>query len=142
MKAILLALMLGAMMPVSSIWANELDHENQVKNARRHAVDLPQSLIVRTNKLDGSVAVHHSMRRIAPEASASPKNFKYVPMKSTDRVRNELDKDSSKSGWYFYWYAYSYFQPAYYYFNYNYYYQPYYTVYYYPYTYTYYCWCQ
>lgn len=140
MKSILLALFLSLLLPAPSIQANELDHEDQIKNAQKHSADLPQTLIVRKSKLDGSVAVHHSMRRLAPQSSASPKNFKYVPMKSTDRVRNELDRDSSKSGWYFYWYAYSFYQPAYYYWGYNYYYQPYYTVYYYPYTYTYYWW--
>lgn len=140
MKFVLFALILGLAAPASNGMASELDHEDQVKNAQRHAADLPQTLIVRKNKLDGSVAVHHSLRRLAPEASASPKNLKYRPMKSTDRVRNELDGDSSRSGWFFYWYAYSYYQPAYYYFGYNYYYRPYYTVYYYPYTYTYYWW--
>jgi hypothetical protein len=140
MKSVLVALMLSLLIPASPVQANELDREDQIKNAERHAADLPQTLIVRKNKLDGSVAVHHSLRKLAPETSSAPKHLKYVPMKATDRVRNELGGDSSKSGWFFYWYAYSYYQPAYYYFGYNYYYQPYYTFHYQKYVYTYYWW--
>jgi len=141
MKSVFVAIVLSLLVPTFPARANELDHEDQVRNAQRHALDLPQTLVVRKNKLDGSVAVYHSARKLAPESAVSPRNFKYIPMKSTDRLRNELDRDSSKSGWFFYWYAYSYYQPAYYYFGYNYYYHPYYTVYQHPYYYSYYCWC-
>lgn len=106
--------------------ASELDNEDQVKNAQRFAAGLPQTLVVRKDQA-GNVAVFHSKEKL--EAGALLDDSKFVSMKPTDKM-NELDGDSSKSGWYFYWYNYSYSYPTYYYYGYNYSYQPYYNYYY------------
>ncbi|MGZ3693885.1 MAG: hypothetical protein ACXWQO_06765 [Bdellovibrionota bacterium] len=126
MKMVLLALALMA--PMASVYANELDNDNQVANAQRHAADLPQTMVMQVNKTTGAVAVLHSNAKLA----AKPMDFKgakFVAMKATDKTRGELDNDSSSSGWYFYWNNYSYAAPTYYYYGYQYSYQPYYNYY-------------
>lgn len=127
MKLVLLALALFAA-PMATVYANELDNEDQVKNARRHATDLPQTLVMKVNKSTGAVEVLHSNKKL----SAKPQNFDdrmFKGMKKTDKQRGELDNDSSSSGWYFYYNNYNYSYPTYYYYGYNYSYQSYYNYY-------------
>lgn len=126
MKLVLLLAL--ALAPMATVYANELDNEDQVKNARRHAADLPQTLVMKVDKATGAVSVLHSSSKLA----AKPQNFdgkKFVAMKNTDKQRGELDNDSSSSGWYFYWNNYSYSYPTYYYYGYQYTYNAYYNYY-------------
>src|SRR6218665_1278912 len=132
----LLTVLALAVLALPLAQANELDNENQVKNAQRLAADLPQTVVVREDA-SGNVAVMHSAEKLAA-AAAQLDDSKFVAVKKAGK---ELDGDSSKSGWYFYWYNYSYnYYPAYYYSGYNYYYQPYYNYSYNNYTYYYYSW--
>jgi hypothetical protein len=126
MKMLLLALALMA--PMASVYANELDNEDQVKNAQRHAGDLPQTLVMQVNKTTGAVSVLHSNQKLAAK-SMDFKSAKFVAMKATDKTHGELDNDSSSSGWYFYYTNYNYSYPTYYYYGYQYNYQPYYNYY-------------
>lgn len=117
-----LVLALALLLPVSAI-SSELD--NEPKNQERLAQNLPQTLVVRVNTIDGTTSVLHSKEALVPGA-ADLANATFVEMKATDTMQ-ELDSDSSTSGWYFYWYNYNYAYPAYYYYGYTYYYQPYYS---------------
>jgi hypothetical protein len=133
----LLTVLALAVLALPVAQANELDNENQVKNAQRFAADLPQTVVVREDA-QGNVAVMHSSAKLIAGAEASLDDSKFVPVKKAGK---ELDGDSSKSGWYFYWYNYNYsYYPAYYYYGYNYYYQPYYNYSYNNYTYYWYSW--
>ena len=133
----LLALAL-AFAAVSTAHASELDNEESVKNARRLAKDLPQTLVVRKDAL-GNVSVLHS-KELLKEGSVIDES-KFIDLKNADGARGELDGDSSASGWYFYWnYYYNYAYPTYYYGNYYYYYQPYYSYNYNNYWYSWYRW--
>lgn len=126
MKFVLLLAL--ALAPMASVYANELDNEDQVRNARRHAGDLPQTLVMKVNKATGQVSVLHSNEKLAAKQIAfNDKAFKAT--KKTDKQRGELDNDSSSSGWYFYWNNYSYSYPTYYYYGYNYSYSAYYSYY-------------
>ena len=119
---------LALLASLSVAQANELDNEGQVTNAQRNAAaNLPQTLVVREDAA-GNVAVFHSAEKLAPGARLDDSQF--VAMAKTDKMKKELDGDSSKSGWYFFWYNYSYAYPTYYYYGFNYYYQPYYNYYY------------
>ena len=109
--------------PLSSVWANELDRD--ILNQQRLAKDLPKTLVVRVEKTTGAVSVLHS--RLALSTSEAPADDKFVPMKTTDIMKHELDMDSSTSGCFFYWWNSSYYYPAYNYGGYNYFYQPYYS---------------
>ena len=126
MKLVLLALAL--ILPAAFVQANELDNENGVKNAQRHAADLPQTMVMQVNKTTGQVSVLHSDKKLAAKAMDFSK-AKFTAMKATDKQHKELDNDSSSSGWYFYWNNYSYSYPTYYYYGYTYYYQSYYNYY-------------
>jgi hypothetical protein len=117
---------LAMMVAFSTAHANELDNENQVKNAQRLAAHLPQTLVVREDA-NGNVAVLHSAEKLVPGVKLD--DSKFVQMNKTDKMK-ELDGDSSASGWYFFWYNYSYSYPTYYYYGYTYYYRPYYSYYY------------
>lgn len=115
--------------------ANELDNEKSVTNAKRLAANLPQTLVVRKDA-QGNVSVLHSNKALKPGAKLD--DSKFVAIKNTDK--QELDRDSSTSGWYFYWNNYSYSYPTYYYYGYNYNYRPYYSYNYGYYNYYYYRW--
>lgn len=135
MKLLTILALAALALPVAQ--ANELDNENQVKNAQRFAADLPQTVVVREDA-QGNVAVMHSPAKLTAGSESLIDDSKFVPVKKAGK---ELDSDSSKSGWYFYWYNYNYsYYPAYYYYGYNYYYQPYYNYSYNNYTYYYYSW--
>jgi hypothetical protein len=125
-KTLLFALMALACTAISS-FAGELDNESGVVNAQQRSLagDLPATIVVRVNKDDNSVAVLHSKDVISKENAASVVNASFVAMKTTDTQKSELDKDSSKSGWYFYFNYYNYYNPCYSYSGYNYYYQAY-----------------
>ncbi len=123
MKKILMAMAILATFSVAQ--ASELDNEDQVKNAQRFAKDLPQTLVVRVQD-NGTVAVMHSNELLA---GGQGLDGKFTVVNKTEKVRGELDGDSSASGWYFYWYNYNYSYPTYYYYGYNYSYQPYYSYY-------------
>jgi hypothetical protein len=121
----LILAILALVLPVIPAQAEgELDNEDQITNQRRMAENLPQTLVVRVNKIDGSVAVLHSKEALSEATDLSA--AKFVEMKNTDAM-NELDGDSSASGWYFYWYNYNYAYPTYNYYGYQYYYQNYYS---------------
>lgn len=124
MKKILMAFAILATFSVAQ--ASELDNEDQVKNAQRFAKDLPQTLVVRVED-NGNVAVMHSKQALI---GGQGLDGKFTAVKKTDKMRGELDGDSSSSGWFFYWYNYSYSYPTYYYYGYNYSYQSYYSYYY------------
>lgn len=129
MKKLFAILALALLVPVISAKAGELDNENQIKNAKRFAADLPQTLVVKKDVATGAVSVLHSATLLEAGAPVQLDDSKFIPMKATDSMKQELDKDSSASGWYYYWYNYSYAYPTYYYYGFNYYYQPYYNYY-------------
>lgn len=121
----LMLALFALVLPVMPAFADgELDNEDQITNQQRLAQNLPQTLVVRVNKVDGSVGVLHS-REALNDTSIDLSNAAFVAMKSTDSM-NELDGDSSSSGWYFYWYNYNYAYPTYNYYGYQYNYSPYY----------------
>jgi hypothetical protein len=119
-KLAILALLLIA--PYAPAFAGELDNEERVKNAQRLAQNLPQTLVVRVSE-SGSVAVMHSNESLP--GGAGMESGAFVEMTASDRMRGELDGDSSSSGWYFYWNNFSYTQPVYFFYGFHFYYQPY-----------------
>lgn len=135
MKKLLSIMALALLASASSAFAGELDSEEQVKNAERLAADLPQTLVVRVNEKDGSVAVLHSKEKLPAGVEAKFEDAQFQVVANNTPPQNELDRDSSASGWYFYWnYNYSYNYgfngyPYYYYYGYNYQYSQYYSYY-------------
>jgi hypothetical protein len=130
MKNLLLILSFALLAPFTVAHAaGELDNEDQVKNARRFAADLPQTLVVRVNQNDGKVSVLHSDTLLPAGQELGFEGARFTEVKVTEGMRQELDGDSSTSGWYFFWNNYNYYYPTYYYYGYNYYYQPYYSYY-------------
>lgn len=133
---------LALMASVSVANASELD--NDVSNAQRFAAELPQTVVVKKDAA-GQVSVMHSASLLEAAPAALP-DANFVTVGEKDRVKGELDGDSSSSGWYFYWNYYNYSYPSYYYYNYTYSYsyqytyQPYYNYYYNNCYYTYYRW--
>jgi hypothetical protein len=107
MKTIILALILSV---ATAAVAGELDNDQQVANQ-----GLQQTVVVRVDTRDQSVAVLNSQQTVTSEAQAkglSQQNFTNVP---TDKVRTELDHDGGASSWYVYWgYHYGYSYPSYY----------------------------
>ncbi len=123
MKILLITLAL--LSPGFYAQANELD--NEVVNAERGALSLPQTLVTRKDA-GGQVAILHASERLAK----TPANFSANAFQVNNTTKAELDRDSSRSGWYFYWNYYGanyYSQPTYYYGGYNYTYVPYYSYY-------------
>lgn len=136
MKKLFSVMALALLASVSVAQANELD--NEVKNAQRFAAELPQTVVVRTDAA-GVVSVMHS-KDLLPGAPAELADANFFTVAANDRVKGELDGDSSTSGWYFYWNYYNYSYPSFYYYSYNFYYQPYYSYSYNNCYYTYYRW--
>ena len=126
MKKLFAIMALALLVPAFTVHASELDNENKIKNAKRLAANLPQTLVVKKDLTTGVVSVFHSADLLKEGTPVQLDDSKFVPMKATDSMRQELDQDSSTSGWYYYWYNYSYSYPTYNYYGYNYYYQPYY----------------
>jgi len=124
----ILSLALSLAAATTAVANDELDNEKNVINAEQRALaqNLPATLVVRINKVDGSVSVLHSDKILTSADSSEVSDASFVEMKATDTMQKELDKDSSTSGWYFYWYNYSYTYPSYYYYGYTYNYQSYY----------------
>lgn len=117
--------LLALILPAYALADGELDNEDQIANQRRLMEHLPQTLVVRVNKMDGAVAVLHSQAALPVGAEIDLSNAPFVAMKATDSM-SELDGDSSAGGWYFYWNRHNYAYPTYYYYGYQYYYQQYY----------------
>lgn len=71
----------------------------------------PRTVVMRVNQQDGSVSVHHASESLNANDAASVigRDFQTVT------PANELDRDSSNSGWYYYYGAWNYVAPAYYY---------------------------
>lgn len=135
MKKYLSILALALLASVSVAQAGELDNEDGIKNAQRFASDLPQTVVVK-KAADGSTSVLLSKDLIA-KGTQTLDESKFVAMAANQKIRGELDGDSSSGNWFFYWNNYSYNYPTFNYWGYNYYYQPYYN-YYNPYNYSYY----
>jgi hypothetical protein len=126
-----LALVASVSAAISPVHANELDNEDQVKNAQRFAADLPQTVVVKKSA-DGTVSVLQSKELIQAGVKL-PATAQFAAIDASGNVRKELDGDSSTGNWFFYFnnfnnfnYGYNYFYPTYNYFGYNYFYQPYY----------------
>ncbi len=97
--------LLALLMVSSPIWSNagELDNEKQVVNQIESAKNLPRTVVVRVNKNTNEVQVMHSGQALAP-AAATVKSFNgqnFTPVLPNQKVRNELDRDSSSSSWFF-----------------------------------------
>lgn len=109
MKTVILALILSV---ATAAVAGELDNDQTVANQ-----GLQQTVVVRVDTRDNSMAVLNSQATVTSEAQAkglAQANFSAVP---TDKVRTELDRDGGASSWYVYWgYNYGYY-PAYYYYG-------------------------
>ena len=103
--------------------ANELDNEAAVTNEQvALSKDLPATLVVRTNQATGEVQVMHSAVKLdASAASQAALNEAAFVKVDSAQGSGELDRDSSRSSWYFCWNnAYSYPQYTYYGYSYNY----------------------
>lgn len=127
MKKYLSILALALMASVSVAQGSELDNEDQIKNAQRFASDLPQTVVVK-KAADGTTSVLLSNELLA-KGTQNLDESKFVAMASNQKIRGELDGDSSSGNWFFYWNNYSYSYPTFNYWGYNYYYQPYYNYY-------------
>lgn len=127
MKKLLSMMALALLASVGTVHAGELDNEDQVKNAQRYASDLPQTVVVRKDA-DGTVSVMHSAS-LLPAGTKQVDDSKFVKMAANDKLRGELDGDSSSGNWFFYWNYNNYSYPSFNYWGYNYYYQPYYNYY-------------
>jgi hypothetical protein len=126
-------LSLAALMMASAVgfqsFAGELDNEKAVTNEQVQAAkDLPATLVIRVNEQTKAVEVLHSKEKLAADqtqaAALSKAAFKKMDVKSG--MTGELDRDSSKSSWYFCWPSYNWYYPAYYYYGYTYSYSSYY----------------
>jgi acetyl-CoA acetyltransferase len=124
MKSVFMSFLALAIMPAA--YASELDKPNSGENAIRLAADLPASLVVRKSA-DGQVAVFHSASLLGQGDESVVANGSFTNMTANEGQRQELDQNSSQSGWYFYWNNWNYSYPTYYYGGYQYYYQQYYS---------------
>jgi hypothetical protein len=127
MKKLLSILALALLASASTVQAGELDNEGQISNAKAHALDLPQTVVVRKDA-DGTVSVLHSTE-LLPAGPVKFDDSKFVKMASNAKMKGELDGDSSSGNWFFYWGNNNYFYPTFNYWGYNYNYQPYYNYY-------------
>lgn len=105
--------------------ARELDAEKTVSSEQiRLGRDLPKMLVVRVKKGSNQAEVLHS--NVTLKADARVKRMlstsSFIALDSNGRMLGELDRDSSKSSWFFS-YPYSYY-PSYGYCGYNYVYSP------------------
>lgn len=95
-------------------WANsELDNDRTVSNVVQKPQALPATLVVRVDSRDQSVAVLHSKEFINSSDVAQVINKEFQPMNTEQVALNELDKDSSTSGWYFWLWGANYSNPCY-----------------------------
>lgn len=111
--------------------AGELDNEAAVTNQQAElAADLPATLVVRVNANSNEVEVLHSKDKIAGDetskATVLARENEFVKMDVKGQMTGELDRDSSRSSWYFCFPTYNWFYPTYFYYNYTYAYTPYY----------------
>ncbi|MCM2281446.1 MAG: hypothetical protein NDI61_06325 [Bdellovibrionaceae bacterium] len=125
--------------------ASELDHEASVTNEQvRLAKELPTTVVVRTHLATGRVDILHVSDSLPgtseTQANVVNRNSAFEPITSQERVRGELDENSSTSSWYFYFYNSSYAHPTYTYYGYTYRYFPYYNFWWGGYSYSYYRW--
>lgn len=82
----------------------------------------PRTVIVRVEKATGAVSMAQTDDLIESNAANSVVSKEYKPAQKLD----ELDRDSSTSGWYYYYGAYQWAAPTYYYYGSYYTYTPYY----------------
>ncbi len=120
---------------------DELDRETRIKNAKRLlAENLPKAVVVRVENERENIAVLHSSNSLAPENLESVLKGEFEPMKASEMIFGELDRDSSSNSWYFYFWNSQPWLPAFYYYGFNFYYRPYYSYYAQPYWYHWYRW--
>jgi hypothetical protein len=123
---------------------SELDNEKSVTNEQvQLSQDLPATLVVRVNEATNEVAVMHSAQAIEANpavAAELAQKADFKAMKLDGSMVGELDRDSSKSSWYFCFPRYNYSYPTYSYFGYNYNYSNYYNYNHGGYRYSYYSW--
>ena len=78
--------------------AGELDNEASVTNEQmRLAQDLPQTLVIRSDKDGNEVAVMQLSQKLNPEASALVSKGAFVKMALGQTIKGELDRDSSRA---------------------------------------------
>lgn len=110
--------------------AGELDSEKAITNEQvRLAADLPAAVVVRVSETTGEVAVLHAKTALstelnAVEATVASPDFVTIDVQAG--MTGELDRDSSRSSWYFCFNNYSWYYPTYYYYGYSYGYSQYY----------------
>ncbi len=129
--------------------------EPNMNNMVTRARDLPATVVVRHNRATNRLEVLHSNERLSGSAATvgALANARWVPVELNKPVRNELDRDTSRSSWFFslgfnpffyfnlgYSNPYYYYVPSYYYGGYSYSYMPYYYYGYAPYNYYFYRW--
>ncbi|MGZ3693490.1 MAG: hypothetical protein ACXWQO_04815 [Bdellovibrionota bacterium] len=143
MKIILLSVMLlfGGLAPTAFAVVAP-SPEAASAEMKRHAADLPQTLVIRESNTTGRIEVYHSRTRLSiPAVSAAPA--------FDDSLFTPVDNAVGESGsanlttawpWNFFWNYNFNTYPYYGYYGYNYYYHPYYNYYSYPYNYWYYRW--
>jgi hypothetical protein len=124
-------------------FAGELDNEKTVTNEQVQAAkDLPATLVIRVNNDTKAVEVLHSKALLPAEQASveaiSKQTFTKMDVKSG--MTGELDRDSSKSSWYFCWPSFNWYYPSYSYYGYSYNYSSYYNYSYSNYSYYYYGW--
>ena len=137
--------MMGLVVPT---FANELENEATVTNQQIAAAkDLPKTLVVRRDSSSNSVSVLHSEVNLDASTSSFERVrvAEFVTMKANERMRKELDRDGSKSSWFFFFNPFFltnsfFYTPTYLYSGFAYNYTPYYSFYNSPYTYSYYRW--
>lgn len=132
MRSVFMMSLLGLALTVStSAFAGELDNESNVTNQQAQlATDLPATLVIRVNETTQDIEVLHSNNALpAGEAAKAvvdqhASEFKKIDVKSG--MTGELERDSSRSSWYFCFPTYNWYSPSYYYYGYSYSYSQYY----------------
>jgi hypothetical protein len=146
----ILAALMGFTFP--SFAADPLDvaERSRSDDMVTRARDLPATVVVRVNRNTNAIEVLHSRDHLAatPETISSISSSRFAPIELNKPVRGELDRDTSRSSWFFSlglnpffsvnlgYGPGAYYAPYYSYYNYSYAYNPYY-YYYTPYSYGY-----
>ena len=123
--------------------AGELDNERAITSEQvQLAQALPASVVIRVNEATKAVEVLHSNAKFgtdqATQAAVASAQFTKMDVKGS--MVGELDRDSSRSSWYFCFPNYNYYYPTYYYYGYSYSYSSYWSYSYGGYHYSYYSW--
>jgi hypothetical protein len=103
--------------------AGELDSENGITNKQAQiAESLPGSVIVRVEQATGRVAVLHADQKLETDAASVSQvvnSKEFVQMDVKGNMTGELDRDSSRSSWYFCFNNWSWGYPTYYAYGYS-----------------------